>query len=94
MDQQHLSAPASVQVSPTRRPIAVGFIRRLAGRTFTVRVTQAGVTGTVTPTRADRVAELHRLAREDYASAADRRAQDHRDDVNLIANAIEAVSYR
>jgi len=41
-------APAS---SPSRRPVAVGFIRRLAGRTLTVRVTQAGVTGTIT--RAD-----------------------------------------
>ncbi|MET8982114.1 hypothetical protein ABZX85_41680 [Streptomyces sp. NPDC004539] len=94
MDQQHLSAPASAQVSPTRRLVAAGIIRRLAGRTLTVRATQVGVTGTITPTRADRVAELHRLCREDYASSADRRVQDHRDDVNLIAYAIEAVTYR
>lgn len=42
-------APAS---SPTRRLIAAGFIRRLPGRTLTVRATQAGVTGTITPTLA------------------------------------------
>ncbi|WP_075662248.1 hypothetical protein [Streptomyces acidiscabies] len=94
MDHQNLSAPASAQVSPNRRPIAVGFIRRLAGRTLTVRVTQAGVTGTITPTRADRVAELHRPAREDYVSNANRRAEGSSNNASLIAYAIEAVSYR
>lgn len=124
MDQQNLSAPMSAQVSTPRRLIAAGFIRRLPGRTTSVRVTEAGVTGTITPssggpvccgrpmrrkdgqlvcstcgawvdpiTRA-RVAELHRLAREDYASSADRRAQNHRDDAHLIASASEAVAAR
>jgi hypothetical protein len=41
-----------------------------------------------------RVAELHRLCREDYASSADRRAQDHRDDAHLLASASEAVAAR
>ena len=50
MDQQNLSAPSCAQVSPTRRLVAAGFIRRLPGRTLTVRATQAGVTGTITPT--------------------------------------------
>jgi hypothetical protein len=40
------------------------------------------------------VAELHRLCREDYASNAARRAQDHRDDAHLIAAANEAVAAR
>lgn len=47
MDQQHLSAPACAQVSPARRLVAAGFIRRSPGRTLTVRVTQAGVTGVI-----------------------------------------------
>ncbi|GAA3727513.1 hypothetical protein [Streptomyces tremellae] len=33
-----------------RRLVAVGSIRRRAGRTLTVRATAAGVTGTITPT--------------------------------------------
>ncbi|MFJ6645791.1 hypothetical protein ACIQPS_09030 [Streptomyces sp. NPDC091290] len=37
-------APAS---SPSRRLIAAGIIRRSPGRTITVRVTPAGVTGTI-----------------------------------------------
>ena len=37
-------------VLPDRRPIAVGVIRRHAGRTTTVRVTEAGVTGSIRPT--------------------------------------------
>jgi hypothetical protein len=35
--------------------------------------------------------ELHRLSREDYTSNASRRAQDHRNDAFLIANASEAL---
>lgn len=47
-----LSMPASVRgTAPTRRLIAAGITRRFADRTFTVRVTEAGVTGTVTPAR-------------------------------------------
>lgn len=81
-------APAS---SPTRRLIAAGFIRRLADRTITVRVTEAGVTGTI---KTARVAELHRLCREDYTSNAARRAQDPRDEPFLLARASEAVAAR
>uniref|UniRef100_A0AAU2A1I0 Uncharacterized protein n=1 Tax=Streptomyces sp. NBC_00093 TaxID=2975649 RepID=A0AAU2A1I0_9ACTN len=84
-------APAS---SPTRRLIAAGIIRRLANRTISVRVTEAGVTGTIKTDRATRVAELHRLCREDYTGSADRRTQDHRDDAFLIARASEAVAAR
>ncbi|MFE5217491.1 MULTISPECIES: hypothetical protein [unclassified Streptomyces] len=47
MDQQNLSAPPCAQVSPARRLIAAGFIRRDGGRTITVRATTAGVTGTI-----------------------------------------------
>ncbi|NEA61339.1 hypothetical protein [Streptomyces sp. SID12488] len=81
-------APAS---SPTRRLVAAGFVRRIAGRTISVRATEAGVTGTITTAR---VAELHRLCREDYTSSADRRTQDHRDDAFLLARASEAVAAR
>ncbi|MFF4246243.1 hypothetical protein ACFYY2_17495 [Streptomyces sp. NPDC001822] len=42
------AAPSSTP--PDRRPIAVGIIRRHAGRTTTVRVTEAGVTGSIRPT--------------------------------------------
>lgn len=46
------SMPASVRgITPTRRLIAAGVTRRFADRTFTVRVTEAGVTGTITPAR-------------------------------------------
>lgn len=38
------------------------------------------------------VAELHRLCRDDYASNAARRTQDHRDDAHLIEDATEAVA--
>lgn len=41
-----------------------------------------------------RLAALHRKCREDYASSAARRAQNHRDDAHLIAAAAEAVSAR
>lgn len=44
----HVTRP-DVRV-PGRRPIAVGIIRRHAGRTFTVRSTAAGVTGRITRT--------------------------------------------
>ena len=47
MDQQHLSAPACAQVSPARRLVAAGIIRRSPGRTITVRVTAAGATGVI-----------------------------------------------
>ncbi|WP_329471702.1 hypothetical protein OIE75_20365 [Streptomyces sp. NBC_01723] len=36
--------------TPTRRLIAAGIIRRNPGRTLTVRVTAAGVTGTIAKT--------------------------------------------
>lgn len=91
MDQQNLSAPTSAQVSPARRLIAAGFIRHLAGRTISVRATEAGVTGTI---KVARLAELHRLCREDYTSSADRRAQNHRDDASLLARASQAVAAR
>jgi hypothetical protein len=43
-----LSMPVpSRGTTPTRTLIAAGIIRRLAGRTVTVRVTQAGVTGSI-----------------------------------------------
>lgn len=47
MDRKNPSAPSCAQVSPTRTLIAAGIIRRLPGRTLTVRVTQAGVTGSI-----------------------------------------------
>ena len=47
MDRKNPSAPPCAQVSPARRLIAAGIIRRAPGRTFTVRVTQAGVTGAI-----------------------------------------------
>jgi hypothetical protein len=47
MDQQHLSALESAQVSPTRSLIAAGIVRRTPGRTTTVRVTAAGATGII-----------------------------------------------
>lgn len=86
MDQQNLSAPACAQVSSNRRLIAAGLIRRTPGRTLTVRATAAGVTGSITKAadKAARIAELHRLCDEDYASNAARREQNHRDDAHLI----------
>ncbi|MBN0043099.1 hypothetical protein JS756_03010 [Streptomyces actuosus] len=47
MDHQNLSAPACAQISSARRLIAAGVIRRAPDRTTTVRVTKAGVTGTI-----------------------------------------------
>lgn len=70
-------------IGPARRLIAAGLIRRTPGRTLTIRVTSAGVTGSIA--KSARVAELHRLCAEDYASNATRRAQTHRDDAHLIA---------
>jgi RecB family exonuclease len=85
-----LSMPAPTgNTTPSRRLIAAGLIRRLPGRTITVRATQAGVTGSISKAV---VAELHRLCDEDYASSAARRAQTHRDDAHLIASASEAVA--
>jgi len=34
-------------ITPSRRLVAAGLIRRSPGRTLTVRVTEAGVTGTI-----------------------------------------------
>ncbi|MEU0041040.1 hypothetical protein [Streptomyces sp. NPDC006333] len=76
----------------SRRLIAAGFIRRRTGRTLTLHATATRVTGSFT--KAARVAELHRQAREDYASSADRRVQDRRDDAHLLASASEAVAGR
>ncbi|WP_156722629.1 hypothetical protein [Streptomyces apocyni] len=43
-----LSMPAPPRgTTPPRRIIAAGLIRRSPGRTLTVRVTAAGVTGTI-----------------------------------------------
>ncbi|MEU4170997.1 hypothetical protein AB0F46_29470 [Streptomyces sp. NPDC026665] len=61
-------------IPPARRLIAAGIIRRLPGRTLTVRVTQAGVTGS-SITKTARLAELHRQCAQDYATAAPRRTQ-------------------
>lgn len=47
MDQRNLSAPPCAQIRPARRIFAAGVIRRSPGRTFTVRVTAAGVTGVI-----------------------------------------------
>lgn len=38
-----------VRAAPGRRLIAAGLIRRFGGHTLTVRVTEAGVTGSITP---------------------------------------------
>ncbi|MGW6008647.1 hypothetical protein [Streptomyces sp. NPDC055210] len=85
-----LSMPAPRRsTTPARRLVAAGFIRRLPGRTITVRATHAGVTGTIRKT--ERVAELHRQAAADYASSKARRVQDHRDDTHLLALAAEAA---
>lgn len=40
----------SEHTTPARRLIAAGYIHRTTGRTTTVRVTQAGVTGTIRKT--------------------------------------------
>lgn len=50
-----LSMPAPVRGTlPTRRLVAAGVIRRSPGRTITVRVTQAGVTGSIRKAGASR----------------------------------------
>ncbi|NJP73198.1 hypothetical protein [Streptomyces sp. C1-2] len=96
MDQQNPSAPSSALITGTRRLIAAGITRRSGDRTLTVRITEAGVTGTIAarPTPAERLAELHRQCAEDYASNATRRSYDHRDDAFLTAGAAEAVNGR
>ncbi|MEU5707898.1 hypothetical protein [Streptomyces flaveolus] len=44
----HFARPQGPASSPTpRRLVAAGVIRRALGRTFTVRVTAAGATGTI-----------------------------------------------
>ena len=92
----HFARPDGLATSRPRRLIAAGFIRRSSGRTLTVRATEAGVTGSIkaSPTRAERLAVLHRQCDQDYASSAARRAQDHRDDAHLIAFGAPAVSAR
>jgi len=85
-----LSMPAPKRgTTSSRRFIAAGLIRRTLGRTVTLRSTPAGGTA-----KADRLAELHRLCDEDFASSADRRVQDHRDDAHLIAAASEPSGRR
>lgn len=49
-------------------------------------------TAASSPTPSARLAELHRLCREDYASNAARRDQDHRQDAFLIASAAEGAT--
>jgi hypothetical protein len=79
-----LSMPATTgTTTTTRRLVAAGVIRRLPGRTTTVRVTEAGVTGSIA--KSERLTELHRRCREDYESNAFRRDQNNRDDVTLLA---------
>ncbi|MFJ8110447.1 hypothetical protein [Streptomyces sp. NPDC096132] len=50
--------------------------------------------GPSAPASSPSLTELHRLCAEDFASSADRRAQDHRDDADLLAYAAEAVAAR
>lgn len=45
----HSPRPGATASTPARRLIAAGFIRRLPGRTLTVRATEVGVTGRITP---------------------------------------------
>lgn len=59
-------------IAPVRRLVAAGAIRHTPDRVTTVRVTEAGVTGS--SMRRDRVAELHRLADTDYAKGKAERA--------------------
>jgi len=47
MDRKNPSAPSCAQVSPGRRLVAAGIIRRTPAATFTVRATEAGVTGVI-----------------------------------------------
>jgi hypothetical protein len=52
MDHLNPARPVSVDTTPCppdRRLVAVGTTRRSGGRTITVRATEAGVTGTITP---------------------------------------------
>ncbi|MFJ8081987.1 hypothetical protein ACIQ6Y_15385 [Streptomyces sp. NPDC096205] len=43
----HVSGQNTPASSPPRRLVAAGLIRRTPGRTTIVRVTEAGVTGTI-----------------------------------------------
>lgn len=47
MDRKNPNALPCAQITPARRIIAAGMIRRFADRTLTTRVTEAGVTGTI-----------------------------------------------
>ncbi|MET7779589.1 hypothetical protein ABZU94_29835 [Streptomyces mirabilis] len=47
MPESIASAMAYAHPAPARRLIAAGIIRRTPSRTITVRVTEAGVTGTI-----------------------------------------------
>jgi hypothetical protein len=55
-------------------------------------MTDLSMPATTGTTSTSRVAELHRLCNQDYASNAARRAQDRRNDAHLIAS--EAVAGR
>jgi hypothetical protein len=57
-------------------------------------MTDLSMPATTGTTSTSRVAELHRLCNQDYASNAARRAQDRRNDAHLIASASEAVAGR
>ncbi|MGR3870957.1 hypothetical protein ACUXZZ_20485 [Streptomyces graminifolii] len=59
-------------IAPGRRLIATGMIRRTPDRTLKLVATEAGTTGSIA--KHDRVAELHRLANEDYAKGESQRA--------------------
>lgn len=57
---------------PARRLVAAGIIRRLPGRTLTMRATQAGVTGTITPTLAAPVCHGRPMRRDGQQHVCDR----------------------
>lgn len=79
-----LSMPATTGTTTTfRRLVAAGFIRRATGRVLTIDATGPRVTGSINKTQ--RIAELHRLCREDYESSAARRDETTRNDVLLLA---------
>ncbi len=47
MDRKNPSAPPCALISPARRLVAAGIIRRSPDRTITLRVTAAGATGVI-----------------------------------------------
>ncbi|QXE39645.1 hypothetical protein KQY30_24845 [Streptomyces sp. GMY02] len=49
-DLAQVVQPCTTPINLSRRLVAVGSITRRDGRTTTVRATEAGVTGTITPT--------------------------------------------